>query len=350
MKRQIKVGINGLGRIGRQIFHLLDSDPLITICGINEINPDLGNWIYTLSYDTIYGRKNKKIKLQKDLIETNNNLIKTSFQREIHKVPWEEWGVEIIIDCSGVKTNVYNSRKIIDKKKVRKIIVTHSPDEVDFTMVLGVNEDKYNTKNHNLISSSICDATAIAPITQLIHNAFHIESGYVTTLHPWLSYQNLMDGPSSSWSVPGQIFHHYALGRSSVSNMIPKPTSAMDAVFKVISSLSSDQIGSFSYRTPMQIIGSADLTYNISKSITKKDLVEIFEEFEKTQKFKIIKISEEPLVSSDFIGEDYSVILDSRWTDVINGNLIKIVAWYDNEYGYASKVISQLKLIADQII
>ena len=111
---------------------------------------------------------------------------------------------------------------------------TNSPENVDFTMILGVNEKDYIPEKHNLIASSICDATAIAPIAKIINSFFKIKLGYVTTIHPWLSYQNIMDGPSSSWSVPGEVYHHYALGRSAIGNMIPKPTSAIDAVFKVL--------------------------------------------------------------------------------------------------------------------
>ena len=132
--------------------------------------------------------------------------------------------------------------KLIPKTKfqntpTKKILITHSPEEVDFTMILGVNENQYNDKKHNIVASSICDATAIAPVTKIVNELFYIENGFVTTLHPWLSYQNLMDGPSSSWSVPGKVYHHYALGRSAISGLIPKPTSAMDAVFKVLPQL-----------------------------------------------------------------------------------------------------------------
>ena len=156
-------------------------------------------------------------------------------------------------------------------------------------MILGVNEDEFDPSSHNLISSSICDATAIAPITKLINDKYQLESGSITTLHPWLSYQNLMDGPSSSWSVPGEIYHHYALGRSSIGNLIPKPTTAVDAVLKVIPKLKKEKIGSFSYRTPTQIVGSADLTFFVEKQVTFSEISNIFKDFEKNQKFPVLK-------------------------------------------------------------
>ena len=264
--------------------------------------------------------------------------------KDISKAPWKDWEVDIIVDCSGVLENTVRSKNIINHKIAQKVIFTNSPDNVDFTMVLGVNEKKYNPKKHHLISSSICDATAIAPVSKIIDEKYKIKLGYVTTLHPWLSYQNLMDGPSSSWSVPGEVYHHYALGRSSIGNMIPKPTSAMDAVFKVIPNLTKN-IGSFSYRTPTQIIGSADISFFVERKTNKEEVIKSLENFQSIQTYPILKLTNKPLVSVDYIGEEFSAIVDTRWIDTINSELIKIVLWYDNEYGYSRNVINQIKYI-----
>ena len=132
-----------------------------------------------------------------------------------------------------------------------------------------------------------------------------------------------MDGPSSSWSVPGEVYHHYALGRSAIGNMIPKPTSAMDAVFKVLPKVTKN-IGSFSYRTPTQIIGSADLSFLVKKRSNKDEMIKAFEDYQNSQEFRILKISSSPLVSMDYIGEEYSAIVDTRWIDIINNELIKL--------------------------
>tara|TARA_Y100000991_G_C21955423_1_gene341808 strand:- start:33 stop:1079 length:1047 start_codon:yes stop_codon:yes gene_type:complete len=344
MNQRIKVGLNGLGRIGRHIFKMCIDDPLIELVGINEVNPDLNNWAYTLNYDSIYGQAKYKSKVKNKKITCNKKSIFTSINKEISNVPWEEWGTEIIIDSSGVLENISKSRQIISNSCTKKIIFTNSPDKVDFTMVLGVNQEEYNPDIHHLIAASICDATAIAPVSKIVDNLFKIKNGYVTTLHPWLSYQNLMDGPSSSWSVPGEVYHHYALGRSAIGNMIPKPTSAMDAVFKVLPNMSKN-IGSFSYRTPTQIIGSADLTLFVDKKTNKEEIIEAFKTFQNSQDYPILKITNSPLVSMDYIGEEYSAIVDTRWLDVINSQLLKIVLWYDNEYGYCCNVMNQLKYI-----
>ena len=345
MNQKIKIGLNGLGRIGRHIYKMCIDDPSIELTGINEINPDLNNWAYTLNYDTIYGQSKKKTKVKDKKIICDNQSIFTSMNNDISQVPWEDWGVNIIIDSSGVLHNTLKARKILNHNNKKKIIFTNSPENVDFTMVLGANEKKYDNENHHLIASSICDATAIAPVTKIIDDLYNIKLGYVTTLHPWLSYQNIMDGPSSSWSVPGEVYHHYALGRSAIGNMIPKPTSAIDAVFKVLPKITRN-IGSFSYRTPTQIVGSADMSFLVKKETSKKELIKVFEEFQKSQKYPILKISKSPLVSMDYVGEKYSAIVDTRWLDIINSELIKIVLWYDNEYGYCCNVINQVKYIS----
>lgn len=344
MNKKIKVGLNGLGRIGRHIFKMCIDDPLIELVGINEINPDLNNWAYTLNYDSIYGQSKHKTEIKNQKLICNNQSIFTSISRDITKVKWKDWGTQIIIDSSGVLENTYKAKQIIQENIVNKIIFTNSPEEVDFTMILGVNEKEYNPIKHHLIAASICDATAIAPVCKILDSLYKIKLGYVTTLHPWLSYQNLMDGPSSSWSVPGEVYHHYALGRSAIGNMIPKPTSAMEAVFKVLPSITKN-IGSFSYRTPTQIIGSADLSLLVDKSTHKKEIIRELIEFQNSQEHPILKLTNKPLVSMDYVGEEFSAIVDTRWLDVINSELIKIVLWYDNEYGYCCNVINQLKYI-----
>lgn len=345
--KKIKVGINGIGRIGKALCRKIIKDPDFELIHINDINPDIGNIVYQLNYDTLYGNLDPKDKFflkDNSYLIVEEKKISYSTKNKINEVDRFK-GLDIVIDSSGVKSNVLLAKKLIAKKNVKKIIITHSPEEVDFTMVLGGNEENYEPKKHHLISSSICDATAIAPVLKIVNEKYGIENGYITTLHPWLNYQKLLDGPSSSWSVPGSIYHHYALGRSSIGNMIPKPTSALDATFKILPELNM-KIGSFSYRTPTNIIGSADITLNLKSDVNSVDLIiKDFEKIEKNQELKIIKNSFDPLVSLDYLKSDFSVHIDHRWTEVISGRLLKLVLWYDNEWGYTSKVIDQSKFI-----
>ncbi len=216
-------------------------------------------------------------------------------------------------------------------------------------MVLGANEKQLDIENHQVISSSICDATAIAPVLKIVKDKWGIQSGHLTTLHPWLGYQNLMDGPASSWSVPGEIYHHFALGRASVGNLIPKPTSALDASAKVLDGISNENIGSYSVRTPTSIVGSADITLLLKNKTSKEEVLNEFKIYSEKQKWKIINNNFEPLVSLDFKSSEFSANVDHRFTNVIQDNMLKLVLWYDNEWGYASRVCDQVQYISKKI-
>ena len=343
----MKIGINGLGRIGRAIFRrALEMDD-VEICAINEANPDIGNICYTLNYDTIYGSLDNPIKVSGNkLVLENGKSISVSNCNKIFDAPWKKSEVDYVIEATGIKQNVIDSRSLIDNGICKKVFVTHAPeDHVDFTMVLGCNEDNLDVNNHFVIATSICDATAIAPVLERLDNKIGVKCGQVTTLHPWLNYQNLMDGASSSWSVPGEIYHHYALGRSVIGNLIPKPTSAITATTQVLSRIKESDIGSFSYRTPTAIVGSADITLQLSKDCSTKEIHEIFDKFRDTQKWEILDLMSDPLVSLDFVKNRHSAVIDKRWTDIVGGSLLKLVLWYDNEAGYSLRVLDQMKYV-----
>ena len=345
----IKIGINGFGRIGRAIFRVNAQKQYFEVVAINDINPDNENIAYTLNYDTLYGRLDNFFKAEGDFITDNlGNDINIYHHQHVDEVDWSKHEVDYVIDSSGVLENVKRSKDLLKNTEVKRVFVTHSPNGVDFTMVLGSNEDQFEINEHRVISTSICDATALGPVLSAINSKFGIDSGFITTLHPWLNYQNLMDGPSSSWSEPGEIYHHFALGRSVDGNMIPKPTSAVEATCRVVDGVSEKMIGSFSYRTPTAIVGSADITLNLKSKTDKKSLISLFTKIEKDQNIKMIHNNIEPLVSLDFLKSEYSAVVDHRWTEVINGSLIKLVLWYDNEWGYSSRVVDQVKFVQDK--
>ncbi len=348
-KRKIRVGINGLGRVGRAIFRANQIKKYFDVVVINEINPDVNNIAYTLNYDTLYGKLENAFKSKgNSLINSTGDVINVHHEYHINDLDWSYYDVDYVIDASGILDNVEHARDLIKNQSIKNVFVTHSPNNVDFTMVLGANEDQFDVKKHRVISTSICDATALGPVLNVINKSFGITNGYITTLHPWLNYQNLMDGPSSSWSVPGEIYHHYALGRSIDGNMIPKPTSAIEATCKVTNGINEQMIGSFSYRTPTAIVGSADITLNLKNNTDKLKVIKVFKEKEKIQNIKVFHNNMDPLVSLDFLQSEYSAIVDHRWTDVVNGSLLKMVLWYDNEWGYSSRVIDQVKYVFDK--
>jgi glyceraldehyde 3-phosphate dehydrogenase len=343
----MKIGINGLGRIGRSILRQSLNNEDINICIINDLNPDINNISYTINYDTIYGPlKNKVLVSDNKILLPNGKKVEVHSKNSIEEVPWKNCDVDYIVDATGVLKNVQDANKLIQEDIVKRVFITHAPEKfVDFTMVLGCNEENLNVDQHFVIATSICDATAIAPVLELLDREVGIDSGQITTLHPWLSYQNLMDGSSSSWSVPGEIYHHYALGRSVIGNLIPKPTSAITATTQVLSRIKESDIGSFSYRTPTSIVGSADMTLKLLKNVRVEDIHDILESFKSEQKWDILQLMEEPLVSLDFVNTKFSAVVDKRWTSIHGKDLLKLVLWYDNEAGYSSRVIDQIKFV-----
>tara|TARA_B100000575_G_scaffold294452_1_gene310504 strand:+ start:18129 stop:19151 length:1023 start_codon:yes stop_codon:yes gene_type:complete len=335
----IKIGINGLGRIGRVLLRQILNSKIFKVVAINDINPDLNNIAYLIKYDSTYGKLKSSISINKDQLTINKKKIKFSNKTRIDEVNWKKFNVDYIIDSSGVKKNLVLSKKLI--KKVKNIIVTNSPGPqyVDKTLIYGVNDNNFDRSKDFLISSSICDATALAPILKVVNNLFEIKKGFVTTLHPWLGYQNLLDGPSKSYAVPGQIIDNYALGRASPNSLIPKNTSAIKATYEVLPVLRNKFIAN-SFRIPTSIVSSADVVLELKKKPTQKKLINKIINL----KPKIISLSREPLVSSDFTRTEFSSFLDLRFLNILD-NHIKFTLWYDNEWGYSSKVLDLIKKI-----
>jgi glyceraldehyde 3-phosphate dehydrogenase len=350
-QKLVKIGINGMGRIGRAIFRRSMKVDEISISVINEINPDIHNIAYTLNYDTIYGSLEEKIEVDGDyLVTPNGERIEVVHSDEINKVDWQKYEVDCVVEATGVKANVVASSKLIADGQCGYVFVTHAPGaDVDFTMVLAANHEQLDVSKHKIIATSICDATALAPVMECLDREVGIASGQVTTLHPWLSYQNLMDGASSSWSVPGDIYHHYALGRAAIGNLIPKPTSAITATTEVMSRVREEQIGSFSYRTPTAIVGSANLTLQMESDVTVDQVHETLQNFTDAQQWQILNLMNDPLVSLDFVNDKHSAVVDTRWTSIVGGNLLNLVLWYDNEAGYSLRVIDQIRYVFDQV-
>jgi glyceraldehyde 3-phosphate dehydrogenase len=342
--KKIRVGINGFGRIGRAIYRINELQTVFEVVAINDINPDNHNIAYLLEYDTTYGRFHAEINADDKSISYDDKKIDIYHEKNVLDVPWDNYNIDIVIESSGVAENL-NSLKYNNTTKVKHFITTNAAGDGVKTIIFGVNENEFNHKEHKIISSSICDTIALSPIINLVTETHNILGGFLTTLHPYLGYQNLLDGPSASWSIPGDINSHYALGRSTINNIMPKSTSAVFAADHVFPGL-SDKIQSFSYRVPTSIVSSAVLIVQLEENIDIDELKKKFQGFANTQKYHIIKNSVKPLVSIDYVKEDYSVIIDHRWTKVEGGKLLKMVYWYDNEWGYSNRVVDIVKLIS----
>ena len=267
----------------------------------------------------------------------NNNKIKFFSKKNINEVNWKERKVDIVIDATGVESNLKNSRKVL-KSGVKKVLITHSPkSNVDFFMILGVNEKQYNYKNHNIISCSICDASALGPVLKEINEKWQIENGFITTLHSILAYQNVLDGSLKSISNPTHTWKDYSLGRNSMTSLIPKNTTSINATITCLPEL-KNKISVISFRVPTAIVCGSNLSLKGRKNLNKKEVKNFFKEISK-KKPKIFGYQIEKLVSIDHLKTNKSAIIDSNYIDVLNKNFLKMVIWYDNEWGYGNRVV-----------
>ena len=339
--KKLKIGINGLGRIGRAFLRLNVKNEMYDIVHINDIEKDIDNLAYLIKYDSVYGKLNEcSVDTSEDSIIINGKAITISNHMNISEVDWAAKNIDIIVDSSGVLQNVLNSKSCI-KGSVKKVVTSHAPKEgIDFTFMYGVNENKYLKNDHHVISSSICDANAVAPFYNIIANSVGIEFAQINTLHPWLSYQNLMDGTLNSVSSPGHTWKDYALGRSSIGSLIPKSTTLTTALTAVIPE-ANEKVHSMSFRVPTSIVSSAEGTIGLKRESSIAEIQEILIDF--ANKYpNVLKLDNRSLVSIDYASEEYGAIVDMRWLHLQKGKYLKFVLWYDNEIGYTSRIYNML--------
>ena len=343
--KKIKVLFHGFGRIGRSIFRKIISDNKFDIIGINEINPDPKNIAYTHNYSSIVTSNPKrygKLQYKNKSFYIKNKSISYYNISEVKNLNTIKEKYDVLIDTTGRGNNSKDWKTFIKKKNVKVLFTFHHPVS-EFLMVIGANENKFN-KKYKLISSSICDVVAIAPYLKLLDKHFKIVCGHITTVHPVLSYQNLLSNKSISWNSPGNTYSHYALGRAAINNLIPKPTSVLKTMKPSIDTFDTNILRCFSYRVPTQIVGSSDINLVFKKNFSVKQINQILEKEVKKQRFKIFSINEEPKVSLDYFNDEHSLIYDLPWSSK-TGNLFHSVIWYDNENGYSSRAVDNLKII-----
>lgn len=341
----IRIGINGFGRIGRAIAKINALNDRFQLVAINDIDPSPANLAYLLKYDSTYGRCSFPVEHDENSITINGHKALYSGKRQLLDIDWQKLNVDILIESSGVHESVKDAAKLIREGLIKAAVVTHSTSLVDKEVIMGINENKI-TEEDKLISNSICDANALAHILKWLDESYEIKNGAVTTLHPWLAYQNLVDGPSISESVPGCIWRDQALGRASINNLIPKNTSAVTAVERVLPQISG-KLMSFSYRTPTDIVASSDITVSVKKPVTEDTVRAMIKE--KAQNNSYISINNESLVSCDYLQLPFSAIIDMQWLKV-NQDMIKIVIWYDNEWGYSHRALDLVEYLAAKFV
>lgn len=342
----IRVGINGFGRIGRVTTRIMQHDDRYQVVSVNDIDPNVENHSYLFEYDSTYGQYQGRVKQNGETVTIDGNHIQFYEHEDISDVPWEERDVDVVVGASGVHQNVINSHKLIEQGRVSKVVITHQPDEgLDQAIIFGVNEEVYDHENHHVVGASICDANALAPAISLLDDTFGVTQGFVTTLHPWLSYQNLVDGSVRSVSSPGHFWDDFQLGRASDKNLIPKDTTAVEAIEAVRPEIPR-KVNAMSFRIPTAIVSTSDVTIELEQETTTEEVNELFRR-QQSEQPRIFGYSEEPLVSTDFKKIEQSLVFDGRWTDVQQGTNLHMILWYDNEWGYSERVADTVDLVAN---
>ncbi len=339
-----KLGLNGFGRIGRAIYKINRELGLFDIVEVNDIVPDLCNMLYLLRHDSVYGRFDGEVSLlSPDSFSVDGQTVQYHSHSTLDAVPWNS-ELDVVVDASAVEENVLCSRNLLSERPKLSVVVTHCSSGVDRTIVAGANDAALQS-NDRLVSSSICDANAVAQVLKVVMDNWGLEMGTFTTLHPWLSYQNLVDGPLGSIASPGHTWNDYALGRSSPDALIPKNTTAGGAVVEVLPELSG-RLSSFSYRVPTQVVASADMTLVTTKPVTVPEVHDVFQWV--ASESSTFGYNVESLVSKDYERRTESAILDAQWVQVGPGNMLKLIAWYDNEWGYAARALDLAARLAQR--
>ncbi len=332
-----KVLINGVGRIGKSVLIQLLEKEEYEIVLINEINPYIDNIVYSINYDSTYGSLNDKFKVvDENYIQNTQTKIKITNHSSLLDLDLSD--IDIIVDSSGVKTNI-DKLKSLD---VKAVFLTHPNSQADINVILGVNEKKLDKQKHKIISTSSCNATALLPALKIIDDKKQILCGDIVTVHPLLNHQRVLDGHFVGSSTR-DVEYNFEFGRSSTQNIIPNKTTTIKACSFVHDKFNSGIISSNSLRVPTDTVGAINVTLFVKEKCSKEEIIEIFKEYEENQNFDVVLNNFDPLVSSDFKKEKRTTIIDHRYTDLKNENMIKLLVWYDNEWGYTSKVVDILE-------
>lgn len=338
-----RIGINGFGRIGRSIAKILSSREDLELVAVNDLTEDAGNLAYLYNFDSTYGRPDQRAEAEEQSLRIGERVVDTYCTERISDVPWADSGVDFVIDASGVQANLLAAPELIASGAVRKVVVTNSPTEgVDLTVIMGINDSDYDPDVHHVVSASICDANAIAHVLTCLDSAFGIEQGFITTLHPWLSYQNLVDAPVRSQSQPSAFWTDYSLGRASTGTLIPKKTTAVQALAQVIADF-GPKLEAISFRIPTDVVTSADLSLGLARSVSLEEVEGTLRGLAEASPY--IAFNSEPLLSIDFKKRSESAIIDGRWLRVLKGS-VKCVLWYDNEWGYSCRVVDLMRMLS----
>ncbi len=331
----VKVGINGFGRIGRNIFRTALGDQAIEFVAVNDIT-DTKTLAHLLKYDSVLGNLHHDISESENGIKVEGKEFRVFSERDPAAIPWESVGAEIVIESTGRFTKAEDARKHL-RGSVKKVIISAPAKNEDITIVLGVNEEKYDPAAHNVISNASCTTNCLAPVAKVIHENFGIRTAQMTTIHSYTNDQQLLDLPHSD----------LRRARAAGLSMIPTSTGAAKAVALVLPELKGKFDG-ISVRVPTPNVSLVDVVIDVEKETSTEEVNKALKDAADGELKGILAFSEEPLVSADFKGNSNSSIVDAEYTKVIGGRMIKVLSWYDNEWGYSCRVRDLVKYIAQK--
>ncbi|ADL08585.1 type I glyceraldehyde-3-phosphate dehydrogenase [Thermosediminibacter oceani] len=333
----IKVGINGFGRIGRNSFKAaLKNHPEIDIVAINDLT-DAETLAHLLKYDSVFGPFEGEVITKENAIVVNGKEIKVFAEKDPANLPWKDLGVDIVVESSGVFTSKDKAVKHIESGGAKKVIISAPAKGEDITIVMGVNHDKYDPAQHHVISNASCTTNCLAPVAKVLMDNFGIKKGLMNTIHSYTNDQRILDLPHKD----------LRRARAAALNIIPTTTGAAKAVALVIPELAG-KLNGFAMRVPTPTVSVVDFTAVLEKNVTAEEVNQALKAAADGPMKGILGYTEEPLVSMDFKGSEYSSIVDGLSTMVIGDDLVKVVAWYDNEWGYSCRVMDLVKYIAEK--
>ena len=329
----VKIGINGFGRIGRLVFRQALEHGELEVVAVNDLT-NAATLAHLLKYDSVHGTLPYEVSATDNAIVVNGKEIKVLAERDPAKLPWGELGVDIVVESTGRFTQRDDAAKHLEGG-AKKVIISAPAKDEDITVVLGVNDDKYDPANHHIISNASCTTNCLAPMAKVIHEKFGIRRGLMTTVHSYTNDQQILDLPHKD----------LRRARAAAESIIPTTTGAAKAVSLVLPELKG-KLNGFALRVPTPNVSLVDLVAELDKDVTVEDINNALREAAEGDLKGIMAYSEEPLVSRDYNGDPHSSTIDALSTMVMEGNMVKVVSWYDNEKGYSARVVDLAAYIA----
>ncbi|MGM5484572.1 MAG: type I glyceraldehyde-3-phosphate dehydrogenase [Nanobdellota archaeon] len=328
----MKIAINGFGRIGRMVFRAAYEQGFegLDIVAVNDLT-DTKTLAHLLKYDSIHGRFKGEVSHDDEAIYINGKKILVLSEKDPAQLPWKKLGVEVVAECTGLFRKREDASKHL-QAGARKVLISAPAKDPDFNIVLGVNEHEYNKKKHHIISNASCTTNCLAPVVKVLNDNFGVEKGYMTTVHAFTADQNVQDAPHKK---------DLRRARAASENIVPTTTGAAKAVTKVIPELDG-KLDGMAMRVPVSDGSITDFVATLKKETSPEEINELFKNVAGHHLKGILEYTEDPIVSKDIVGNKHSAIFDSDSTRV-NGNMVKIIAWYDNEMGYSHRMVDVLR-------